>query len=73
MELRRRPARSRAERCLVLDLYDAAVQEGLSRPEAARTCGVSEAALKEWREERRQVLDLLDELERSVGPLVGSS
>ena len=60
------------EKCVVLDLIDTARQGGLSLREAARTCGVSVVILETWREERREILALVDELEKSCGPLLRS-
>jgi len=64
--LRRRPPRSRAEKCLVLDLIEEARYAGLSLAEAARTCGVSEQLLGEWRGERLRALAQIDHLEKAM-------
>jgi hypothetical protein len=68
--LRRRGPRSRYEKCLILDLIDDATREGVPLDEAARTCGVDLGALARWREERRRILQTVDELERAAGPLI---
>jgi len=71
--LRRRSARTRAEKCIVLDLIETARNAGLSLAAAARTCGVSAETIELWRGERQRVLAVVDQLESAMGSLLESS